>query len=128
MSIDLEYAIKRDIRNNPVIREVDERQQHELRRTIVIVALSVGMLLFSAWQHTRIAEINRQIEALRLTRAGDRETNRQLRLNLATLQSPQQIERRARELGMRPALLADTVVVERTAAPLPASGVIAQVH
>lgn len=128
MSIDLEYAIKRDIRNNPVIREVDERQRYELRRTILIVALSVVMLLFSAWQHSRIAEINRQIEELRIVRAHDRETNRQLRLNLATLQAPQQIEKRARALGLRPASLAETVVVERTAAPVASSGVVAQVH
>jgi cell division protein FtsL len=128
MSIDLEYAIKRDIRNNPVIREVDTRQRHELRRWLLIAGSMVGMLLFSAWQHSRIVETNREIERLRIERAEERETNRQLRLNLATLRAPQQIERRARELGLRPASLAETLVIERTPAPVRASGVVAQVH
>ena len=32
MSIDVEYAIKKDIRNNPVVREVDTRQKREFLR------------------------------------------------------------------------------------------------
>ena len=32
MSIDLEYAIKKDIRNNPVVREIDLQQKREFRR------------------------------------------------------------------------------------------------
>ena len=35
MSIDLEYAIKQDIRNNPVVREVDREQKREFLRTLL---------------------------------------------------------------------------------------------
>ena len=50
MSIDVEYAIKKDIRNNPVIREIDLEQKREFLRTAGLAALVVAMLLFSAWQ------------------------------------------------------------------------------
>ena len=34
MNIDLEYAIKKDIRNNPVVREIDTQQKREFRRMV----------------------------------------------------------------------------------------------
>ena len=41
MSIDVEYAIKKDIRNNPVIRELDTRQKREFRRMVWLGVLFV---------------------------------------------------------------------------------------
>ena len=32
-SIDIEYAIKKDVRNNPIVREADTRQRQEFIRT-----------------------------------------------------------------------------------------------
>ena len=54
MSIDVEYAIKKDIRNNPVVREIDFEQKREFRRTLILAGLIVAMLLFSAWQHLKV--------------------------------------------------------------------------
>jgi hypothetical protein len=126
MSIELEYAIKRDIRNNPVIREVDERQRHELRRMLLLVALSVGMLLFSIWQQHRVFERRAAIETLRVLLAEEDVINRQLRLNLAALKRPQEIEQRARALGLRPPLLSETIMVDRVPAPPAPGGVLAR--
>ena len=36
-----EYAIKKDVRNNPIVREVDERRLREQWHTLVIVVLLV---------------------------------------------------------------------------------------
>ena len=47
MSIDLEYAIKQDIRNNPVVREVDREQRRGFVRVLGWAALAVGMLMFA---------------------------------------------------------------------------------
>ena len=41
MSIDLEYAIKADIRNNPVIREADRRERREFQRIMLLACLAV---------------------------------------------------------------------------------------
>jgi hypothetical protein len=126
MSVDIEYAIKTDIRNNPVIRDVDTRQRHELGRIVVLVLVSVGLLLFSARQHSRMVEYGRAIEVHRIERATEREKNRLLRLNLATLQAHDQIAPKADALGMRPAGVADTMVLERTVQPATPGGILAQ--
>ncbi len=128
-SIDLEYAIKKDIRNNPVIRELDTRERREIRRTIWLAALVVALLLFAAWQQFRMVHYGMDIEQLRSQFAHEEHLNRQLRLNLETLSAPQVIERRAgRELGMAAASPRDTLIVERTAAATPRGALAAQVR
>src|SRR5690606_12677246 len=34
MSTDFEYAIKKDVRNNPIVREIDEARQRQIRRSL----------------------------------------------------------------------------------------------
>lgn len=127
MSIDIEYAIKKDIRNNPVIRELDTRQKREFRRIVWLACLVVAMVLFSAWQHFETLNHGMRIERLRTELAAEERVNRKLRLNVETLRSPDQIERRARqELGLVPPSLHDTLVIERAKSSTPAKGLIAQ--
>ena len=127
MSIEIEYAIKKDIRNNPVIRELDTRQKREFRRIVWLAALSVTMLLFSAWQHFETVRYSSNIEQLRVYRAHEQTANRQLRLNLETLRTPQDIERRARrELGLVPATSRDTLILERVPGATASPDIVAQ--
>jgi cell division protein FtsL len=127
MSIDLEYAIKADIRNNPVIREADRRERREFQRIMLLACLAVGLLLFSAWQHFETLRYGYSIEELRRSRAKEESLNRQLRLNLETLRAPQKIEERARrELGLTAPSAAETIIIERTRSSAPPSGVVAQ--
>jgi cell division protein FtsL len=92
MSIDVEYAIKKDIRNNPVVREVDVVQKREFLRMSCLAALMVGLLLFSAWQHLKIISTGYDIQVLQQTKAAEESLNRQLRLEVETLRAPQRIE------------------------------------
>lgn len=127
MSIDLEYAIKKDIRNNPVIREFDVRERREFRRIMLLAALSVGLLLFAAWQHFETLRQDMAIEGLRINRQVEERINRQLRLNVEALRAPQRLEDRARrELGLVRPTPADTVVIERAVASTPSPNVVAQ--
>jgi hypothetical protein len=126
MSIDLEYAIKADIRNNPVIREADRRERREFQRIMLLACLAVGLLLFSAWQHFETVRYGYSIEALRKSRAKEEAFNRQLRLNLETLRAPQMIEERARALGLTAPSAAETIIIERMRSSAPPSGVVAQ--
>ena len=48
--IDFEYAIKKDVRNNPIVREVDEARQKQLLQSVVIGGFLCLVILFSAWQ------------------------------------------------------------------------------
>ncbi|HUF46886.1 MAG TPA: hypothetical protein VMM93_03660 [Vicinamibacterales bacterium] len=114
MSIDVEYAIKKDIRNNPVVREIDLDQKREFLRTAVLAAGIVAMLLFSAWQHFAIVQHGYQVEDLRTLMAAEQTAQRKLRLELETVQRPQEIERRAiRELHLVAPTAADIMVIEQ---------------
>lgn len=128
MSSELEYAIKKDIRNNPVVREVDSRQKREFRRMVVLFLLAAGMFLFAAYQRFVMLRHGVKIEELRADLAYETEINRKLRLNRESLLAPQLIERRALALGLREASPAETLVIERVRSSLPAGTVVAQAH
>jgi hypothetical protein len=126
MSVDIEFAIRKDIRNNPVVRELDSRQKHEFRSIVLLASLTVALLLFSAWQHFEIVSHGYEIERLRVQIASESTINRQLRLNLETLRAPQEIERRARrEIGLTAPTDADTIVIERSRVAAPSHAMIA---
>lgn len=126
MSIDLEYAIKTDIRNNPVLREADSRHGRELRHTLWLAAFVVAMLLFSVRQHSTMEITGYRIEHLKASEAEEGAMNRQLRLNLESLRAPQQIEPRALALGLQRPSLGQTVVLERARAASPSGAIVAQ--
>lgn len=126
MSIDLEYAIRTDVRNNPVVRETDARHGRELRRTLVLGIVTVAMLLFSVWQRSNLELTGVQVERLRMAREDEMAKNRQLRLNVDTLQSPKTIERRAMQLGLRHPALAETLVIERAREASPSGALVAR--
>jgi len=129
MSIDVEYAIKKDIRNNPVVREIDREQKRDFLRAMGVAGAIVGMLLFSAWQHFQVVARGYDIEALRVELARETNYNRQYRLELEVASRPQEIERRAKEkLRMVAATEETTIVLERVPAPPPARAIVAAVR
>src|SRR6202163_356185 len=87
-----EYAVKKDVRNNPIVREVDEARQRELWKSVGIAGLLVLVLLFSAWQHFQLLRHGYQVEGMQREKAVEEETGRQLRLEIETLKSPKRIE------------------------------------
>jgi len=129
MSIDIEYAIKKDIRNNPIVREVDAVQKREFVRTLVLGMLIVGMLLFSTVQHYRLVQYGRDTEMLRIALSEEEALARQLRLNLETLRAPKLLEDRAtRELNLVAPTAGNTVIIERARTHTPDRAVVASVR
>jgi cell division protein FtsL len=117
---DFEYAIKKDVRNNPIVREVDEARQRQLLRAVGIGALLVAVLLFSAWQHFELVQHGYLMERLQQERAAEEEVNRHLKLEIATLRAPRRIEDTAvLKLRMTQPSPADVVIIERVAMPAP---------
>jgi len=125
MSIELEYAVKKDIRNNSVVRQADARQRAELRRMVAMAGFVVAMLLFSAWQHFGRLEATRRVEQLRADHARELAVNRQLRLNLERLRAPEPLAAQAARLGLRPPTLRETLVIERLHQPTDVGAVVA---
>lgn len=122
-----EYAIRKDIRNNPIVREVDERRQRELWQSFGIGAVLVLVLLFSAWQHFELLRHGYRLDEMQRERATELEINRHLRLEIETLRAPQRIERLATgQLGMVAPTSDEAIVLERvTPTPAPTASLVA---
>jgi cell division protein FtsL len=123
-----EYAIKKDVRNNPIVREVDEARQRELWKSVGVAGFLVLVLLFSAWQHFELLRHGYQVEQMQREKTAEEETGRRLRLEIDTLKSPKRIEMLATErLHLVTPSAADAVVIERVLpADPPAKSVVAQ--
>jgi cell division protein FtsL len=109
-----EYAIKKDVRNNPIVREVDRARQRELWESVGVAGVVVMVLLFSAWQHFELLQHGYKIEQMQRERTAEEEAGRQLRLEFETLRAPERIERLAtRRLHLVEPTREDAVVIER---------------
>jgi cell division protein FtsL len=122
-----EYEIRKDFRNNQIVREVDERRLRDLWMSLGIGVVLVTVLLFSAWQHFELLRHGYKLEQMQRDRAAENDINRHLRLEMETLRAPQRIERLATEqLGMVSPGAAEAVVLERVTPPqAPAKSVVA---
>ena len=88
MSIDLEYAIKKDIRNNPVVRELDARAEARVPRgSSLLAGLSWSACCSSRLAALRDVRYGYSIEELRDELASEETVNRQLRPELETLRA-----------------------------------------
>ena len=109
-----EYAIRKDVRNNPIVREVDEQRQRDLWQSFGIGSMLVFVLLFSAWQHFELLRHGYRLEQIQRERAVEEEINRHLTLEIETLRARQRIEKLATEqLGMVAPGPAEAIVIER---------------
>lgn len=123
-----EYAIKKDIRNNPIVREVDETRVREMWRSASVGALLVLILLYSAWQHFELIRYGYRIEQTQQQRTTEEQLNRHLRLGIQTLSRPDRIEQLAtsRLRMVRPGA-DDTIILERIVPPdAPARSIVAE--
>jgi cell division protein FtsL len=115
-----EYEIRKDFRNNQIVREVDERRLKDLWQSLGIGVVLVLVLLFSAWQHFELLRHGYRLEQMQRDRAAESDINRHLRLEMETLRAPQRIEKLATErLGMVAPAEGQAIVLERVTTPVP---------
>jgi cell division protein FtsL len=123
-----EYGIKKDIRNNPIVREVDRDRLREMWRTAGVGVFLVSVLLFWAWQHFELLRHGYRFEQMQREHAAEIEINRHLRLDIYALRSPERIERLATsQLRMIAPAAEDALVIERVLpSPTPPSSALAR--
>jgi cell division protein FtsL len=123
-----EYAIKKDVRNNPIVREIDNARHRELWKTVAVAGLFVVILLMWTWQQFDILRHGYKVEEMQRERAAEEETARQLRLEIETLKSPRRIEELAtQKLHLVAPTRDEAIVIERVVpAEPPARSVIAR--
>lgn len=115
-----EYAIRKDVRNNPIVREVDEHRVRELWRFVAVGIFFVALLLVSAWQRVELLQHGYRVEEMQRNRADEEAINRHLRLEIETLKSPQRIEALAIDrLRLVAPEAGAAVVIERVVPPEP---------
>ena len=122
-----EYAIKKDIRNNAIVREIDHARHRELWRWAATVALVAGLLLCTAWQHFELLRHGYENDRLQRERREAEVVNRTLRLERETLRAPKRIAHLAEaKYGMVQPKTSDMIVIERVeAAEPPAPSIVA---
>ena len=109
-----EYAVKKDVRNNPIVREMDQTRQRELWSLVGIAGFVVLVLLFSAWQHFELLRHGYQVEQMQKERVSEEDAARQLRLEIETLRSPKRIEALAlQQLHLVAPTRNEAIVIER---------------
>lgn len=124
--VDFEYAIKKDVRNNPIVREVDAARQRQIWRSLWVGGLLVAVVLFSAWQNSELIQHGYNMQRLQAEYAEQAEINRRLTLDVGTLRSPERIERLAREMKLISPPPNRAIVIERvTPAAPPGKSIIA---
>jgi len=114
---------RRVILNQRLVKERDAARAHELRRVLLIGAGLLIPVLFYVWEQVEYIRYGYRIEQFRKDKAQLLEWNRQLKLEKATLESLNRIERLAeKRLGLVPPGTDNTVKVELTGkAPAPSS-------
>ena len=125
---DFADLVSPQIRNTPIVRELDRVRQRELRGALILAVPLVAVLLFSVWQHFELLQHGYRIEQMRQEYARQQELNRHIRLEIEALRSPARIERVAiGQLRMVvPAGDAERVLQGLPEAPAPDLSVVAR--
>ena len=124
-----EWAIKKDVRNNPIVREVDRERHREMWRSVAISVFLVLVVLFSAWQQLELrVRYGYGMEEMQQLLADEAEIHRHLSLEIETWRAPERIERKAlTELHMVAPGPGESTVIERVVqAEAPPRSVIAR--
>ena len=128
MSESFEWAIRKDVRNNPIGREVDLERHRDMWRSVGLSVFLVVVLLFTAWQQFELQQYGYRMEETQKLLDEEAVTNRRLRLEIEMRRSPKFVEERAmRQLRMVAPGPEDATVIERVIEPpAPPKSVVAQ--
>jgi hypothetical protein len=125
MSETFEYAIRKDVRNNPIVREVDEARHRDLWKSVGIVGLFVVVAGFAGLQRMELVRHGFQVEELQRRLAEEQEVARRLRVRIEELSAPGRIEHEATtKLKMIAPTIDEAGVIERAVPTAPPPGAV----
>ena len=97
-----EIYFAKPIDNSRLMKIEDPRRSREMRQFGVALSCLFLLVMTYTWQHFKAIEYGYKIEFVKNERNGLAELNRTLRLEEASLRSPDRIDRLARQYGMQP--------------------------
>ena len=122
-----EYAIKKDVRNNPIVREIDRERHREMWRSAGVGLFLVAVLVFFVWQQTNLYRQDNLVHDAQADLARQQKMNEQLRAQIATMKTLAVIDQKARHLKMVTPGADDSSVIPRVLTDQPpANSVLAR--
>ena len=122
-----EYAIKKDVRNNPIVREVDEARHRQQWRWAGIAGFLVSMVLFWAWQNYVLLRNSYGVSELTAEIKKEEKLGQSLRVKLEGLRAPARIEALATEMQLVQPIGDEAIIIQRVRpAELPSHSVLAR--
>jgi cell division protein FtsL len=97
-----EIYFPKAIDNTRLVKIEDPKRSREMRQFGIALTCLFLLVMTYTWQHFKAIEYGYKVESLRSQRDGFLEMNRALRLEEASLRSPERIDKLAREYGMQP--------------------------
>lgn len=94
------HVVSRRIDNSRLRRSNSPGHWRELLKQLALGGLLAGVMFLYAWQHFQSVQLGYQTEALKEQQVQLTDLNHQLKLESASLRSPQRIDQIARKLGM----------------------------
>jgi cell division protein FtsL len=122
-----EYAIKKDVRNNPIVREIDRERHREMWRSAGVGVFLVFVLVLFVWRHMDILHQDVESNSVQTVIDDLKKQNEQLRIQIEATRAPAQIYEKARHtLNMVLPGPGDLVEIERAVTSRPASSSLAR--
>jgi cell division protein FtsL len=123
-----EWAIKKDVRNNPIVREVDRERHRDMWRSVGFSVVVVIVLVFTAWQQFELQQYGYRTEQTQKALTEEGIIRRRLKLEIEMVQAPAHIESIATgKLHMIEPGPDDSAVIERVVeSSAPPKSVVAQ--
>ena len=97
-----EIYFSKAIDNSRLVKVEDPRRNREMKQFCTAMAVLFLLVFTYAWQHFKAIEYGYQIESAKRELASITETNRELRLEDASLRDPERIDLLARRMGLVP--------------------------
>src|SRR5579862_1024480 len=97
-----EIYFAKSIDNSRLVKVEDPRRTREMRQFGVALGCLFLLVMTYTYQHFKAIEYGYKVESLRMQRDGLLDVRRALRLEEASLRSPERIDKLAREYGMQP--------------------------
>jgi cell division protein FtsL len=95
-----EVYFAKPIDNSRLVKVSDPRRTREMAAFSFTVVVLFSLVMVYAWQHFSAVEYGYRIEQLKAQRDSGVELNRALRLEEASLRSPERIDVLARQMGL----------------------------
>ncbi len=107
-----EVYFPKAIDNSRLVKVADARRSREMAQFAGALAMLFLLVMVYAWQHFSAIEYGYRIEALKSQHEALSETNRELRLELASLRDPERIDALARQMGLQMPQVGQVVRIE----------------